>query len=133
MTTPPLRPLAARHVRLAGFLVLLVGWLVAALVFVIAPSDGERHAEGDRLVDGQRFSTDDASGRELQQVARLGGTAAVLTFKFDRWFSSLWHGRTLAGTIATLTLLLALGCLHVAGLMAEGESTTTEDKTAPPS
>ena len=124
MTDPAARPVAARLVvvrrmRLVALMVLVVGWLAAAVVFAVAPVDDEGDGEGDRIVDGQRFSSGDASARELQQLARLGGTAAVVTFKFDRWFTSLWQGRPLAYTLATLSLLLALGCLHMASLMAE--------------
>ena len=109
----------ARRLRLAAAVVVVVGWFVAAVIFALAPPDGERGIDGYRVVGGQAFASDDASSRELWQLERLGGKAAVLTFKFNRWLTSLWSGRPLAYTLAVVSLLVALGCLRVAGLMME--------------
>jgi hypothetical protein len=106
-------------------IVVVTGWLAAAVVFSRAPADSDRSTGEYRIVGHQVFSSDDASSRELQQLERLGGKAAVLTFKFNRWFASLWHGRPLAYVLASLSLLAALGCLHVAGLMGEPDTRST--------
>ena len=119
MTVPPPRSVAASRVRLAAVVVVVVGWLAAAVVFALARADGEQGADAYRVVGGQAYASDDASSRELRQLERLGGKAAVLTFKFNRWLTSLWSGRPLAYTLAVLSLLVALGCLHIAGLMTE--------------
>jgi hypothetical protein len=108
---------AASRVRLVAVVVVVVGWLAAAVVFALAPVDGEQSTDGYHVVGGRPFASDDA--RELWQLERLGGKAAVLTFKFNRWFTSLWSGRPLAYTLAVLSLLVAGGCLRVAGLMME--------------
>jgi hypothetical protein len=119
VTVPASSSVAASRVRLAAVVVVVVGWLAAAAVFVLAPANSEQRAAEYRVGGGQAYASGDASSRELQQLERLGGKAAVLTFKFNRWFTSLWSGRQLAYTLALLSLFVALGCLHFAGLMME--------------
>lgn len=119
MTVPPSHSVAAGRVRLAAVIVVIVGWLAAAVVFALAPAAGELGADGYSLVAGHAYASGDASPREIQQIERLGGKAAVLTFKFNRWFKSLWSGRPLSYMLAALSVLVALGCLHLAGLIEE--------------
>lgn len=45
----------------------------------------------------------------LRQLELVGGKANVVASEFRRWFEELWQGRSLAFTIAVLTLLLAFG------------------------
>ena len=120
---PDLHHPSAR-VRLAGLVVLLIGVLSAASVFFVAATDNGTDALGYRVVGGQAYAIpDDASSREMQQLARLGGTASVMTFKFDRWFVSLWSGRRLALTLLVLTAVVCAFCFYIAGLMDETGST----------
>ena len=76
---------------------------------------------GDRIarVDAAVAAAFDNSAREMQQVERLGGQAAVLTLEFHRWMASLWHGTRLAATLATLAAIAALLCFHIADLMID--------------
>jgi hypothetical protein len=101
---PPPHVTGARRLRMAGTLVLVIGWLLAAAI-------GFGAAGGS--------SEDEVGAREASALARLGGTANVRTVKLDHWLSSLWHGERLAWTIAVLSLVVCAGCFHVAGLMAE--------------
>ncbi len=43
----------------------------------------------------------------LRQMEVYGGRANVLASQAREWFSELWHGKRLAGTVAVLSLLLA--------------------------
>ena len=122
-TPTPARSIASSRVRWFGCAVVVIGWLAAAVVYIASPEQADPGAEGERIVGGQAFPTDGTSARELQQLERLGGKAAVLTFKFDRWFVSLWSGRPLAFTLAMLSLLVAAACVRVAGLMDETGTT----------
>lgn len=36
-----------------------------------------------------------------------GGQANLLTAQFNRWFQSLWHGKTLSFTVAVIAVLVA--------------------------
>ena len=123
MTPTPTPSIASSRVRWFGYAVVVIGWLAAAIVYIASPSQADPGVEGERIVGGQVFSADGSSARELQQLERLGGKAAVLTFRFDRWFMSLWSGRPLAFTLAVLSLLVAAGCLRIAGLMDETGTT----------
>ena len=52
--------------------------------------------------------------RYLRDLEVVGGKANVVGAEFQRWFEGLWHGRSLASTVAVLTVLLALGFWFVA-------------------
>ncbi|WP_243318970.1 hypothetical protein [Geothrix paludis] len=58
----------------------------------------------------------------LRELEVYGGKLNVLVTEFRRWFEGLWQGRSLAATVAVLTLLLALGFWFVATRLApDGE------------
>jgi hypothetical protein len=108
------------RLHLAGLVILVAGLLAAVLVFVIAAGDAGADAAGYTIVGGKTFAIGPGdSSRELQQIERLGGKAAVLTYQFQTWFASLWHGQRLAFTLAVLSIAVALACFHIADLMAE--------------
>jgi len=89
----------------AGLAIAAVGLVLAAAAWVHAGPDEELDAVEHR--------------REMQQLERLGGRASVQTAEFDRWLSSLWHGRRLAVTLAVLGLVVGGACWRVGGLMDE--------------
>lgn len=96
---------------------LVLGLAAAAFVYVeSAKPAGE--ASGYQLSGDQVFAVDE-SPAQLGQTRRMGGQSLVMIAQFDRWFASLWHGRRLAYTLATLAALTALLCLYLDGLMAE--------------
>jgi hypothetical protein len=107
------------RVRLAGVVVLAMGWLAALFVY-LTMADAPGANAGYQLIDGHVYAIPlDSSSAELQQLERLGGQASVRTYQFDRWLASLWHGRRLAYTLAILSAGVALLCFYIAGLMAE--------------
>ena len=50
----------------------------------------------------------------LRELEVYGGKANVLSVELQQWFFGLWHGRSLAATVAVLTVLLAFGFWVVA-------------------
>jgi hypothetical protein len=54
----------------------------------------------------------------LRDLELYGGKLNVLATEFSRWWDSLWHGRTLAYTVASLTLLLAFAFWCIASWRA---------------
>jgi hypothetical protein len=70
------------------------------------------------------------SKKYLRQLELYGGKANVLSVEFQQWFSGLWHGRTLAATIAVLTVLLAFAFWFVASNQgyADGDRMGNETK-----
>jgi hypothetical protein len=47
--------------------------------------------------------------RYLRDLELYGGKVNVLATEFMRWWEGLWHGRNLAYTVASMTVLLAFG------------------------
>ena len=109
------------RLRLAGIVILVAGLLATVFVYVAASGPAVADALGYRIVGGQAYAAPDDSARELQQLERIGGKAAVMTFKFQRWFSSLWQGQRLAYTLLLLSAAAALLCLHLASLMNDSD------------
>lgn len=50
----------------------------------------------------------DVSKKYLREMEVYGGQANVIAGDFRQWFESLWHGKSLAFTVAFLSVLLAL-------------------------
>ncbi len=111
------------RLRLAAIAILIASILAAVVVYIAASGQDDTDALGYRIVGGQSFAIGSGdSSRDLQQLERLGGKAAVQTFKFQRWFSSIWRGQQLAYTLVILGAAVALVCRHVASLMDEPDS-----------
>ncbi len=104
---PALVPLHSR-IRQAGLLLLALGLLSAAVIYLYAISHPDLHPAPDLSAD-RRYSF---------EVERMGGKAALYIAALNRWLGSLWHGTTLAFTVASLSVLLALLCFWLANLMA---------------
>lgn len=117
-TLPPYRRL-----WLAAWAVLGAGLLAAAAILACAGEGADRErAMAYRVIDGKVFTVPlDEHSPELREVMRIGGDGGALIYRFDRWLSSLWHGRRLAATVLVLACGLSLLCFHIANLMREGE------------
>jgi hypothetical protein len=78
--------------------VLVLGLCSAALIYMTADAVPESAAIEEMQMSKQY-------ARELQ---RFGGKAAVLFDEFNRWFASLWHGKSLAVTLAWISIFVSL-------------------------
>ena len=94
--------------RCAAFVILLGGLLAAVAIYLLAGSDAEANAAAD--ITRQKMYE--------HNIALIGGKGAIYAVRLNEWLSSLWHGTTLAYTIAVLSLVLAAACLGLAWLMA---------------
>ena len=119
VATDPKNARAARSLRWAGAIVLAAGIAAALIVYLLAPDGSGADAGNYSIVGGQVFAAPDENSAEMRQVERLGGKPAVYALEFHRWFLSLWHGRRLAFTLLALSVLVALLCFHLAGLMED--------------
>jgi len=54
------------------------------------------------------------SKTHVRELQRFGGKAAVLFDEFNRWFETLWHGKRLGVTIASLSAGASLALWLVA-------------------
>jgi len=50
----------------------------------------------------------------MRDLQRYGGKMAVLMDDFTRWWDGLWHGRSLALTVAFLSVLTSLALYFIA-------------------
>ena len=89
-----------------GFAILVIGFLSAALIYAFAGDD----ADAAREIASQRMYQ--------HNIALMGGQFAVLSDEFNQWFGSLWHGRTLAYTVAVLAVAIAAACFWIEGLIS---------------
>jgi hypothetical protein len=87
---------------------------VAALVLAIGLGAGGAiyvSAEEDPGMSVQELLWSRSYNRELQ---RFGGKAAVAFDDFQRWFASLWRGKSLGVTIIWLSVCVSGGLYWVA-------------------
>jgi hypothetical protein len=85
----------ARHIRIAGVIVLFAGLGAAATIYFTAQSDEKLGILG----------IDIRTNRQRGQMERMGGKGYVMLSDFDEWFAGLWHGRRLGSTVGVLSLL----------------------------
>jgi len=58
----------------------------------------------------------------VHDLELYGGKANVLATEFGKWFNGLWHGKSLAFTLAIITILISLGLFLVAHHVPPAES-----------
>jgi hypothetical protein len=91
-----------------GVAILLVGLVAAALIYVFAADDAG--------TDLAREITRTKMYEHNLQI--MGGKFALLSFRFTEWLAGLWHGRSLAYTVAVFAVAIALLCFWVARLLS---------------
>jgi hypothetical protein len=100
------------HLLSAG--ILLVGLSGAVLIYQQADRD-ERAALGYEAADGSVYPImPEDSKRYLHDLEQYGGMANVLADEFRRWFVGLWQGKSLAFTVACISMVLSLAVLYAA-------------------
>jgi hypothetical protein len=86
-----------------GAAALATGFVAAALIYAFADAAGPDAAA---QIAGSRVYEYD--------VERIGGKSAVYAVRFNQWLASLWHGTTLACTVAVIAIAAAAICLLAA-------------------
>jgi hypothetical protein len=88
--------------------ILFAGLIGAALIYVFSAEDP---------TGGLVTEIGDRRANEFQ-IERIGGKATVYVVRFNQWLGSLWQGRQLASTVGVLSIVIALACFWVAGLVS---------------
>ncbi|WP_243384506.1 hypothetical protein [Geothrix alkalitolerans] len=106
-------PLVRKHrIRRVTAGILTAGLGAAALIYLRARP---------RMANPLGYEPEDTK-KYLRELEVYGGKLNVLVTEFRHWFEGLWQGRSLAATVAVLTLLLAFGFWFVATRLApDGE------------
>jgi hypothetical protein len=94
----PDAPARARRIREVTGGILASGLGAAGIIYLTARPKGPNPL-GYEPEDTKRY---------LRDLELYGGKANLIATEFRRWFESLWQGRNLAWTLATLTLVAAL-------------------------
>lgn len=107
---------------LLGIFILFAGLAAAIFVYRVA-ADGRSEAVGYEMAgDGYYAISPRDSKAYLHDLELYGGKAAVMADAFNRWFESLWHGKSLAYTLASLAVGLALMCFFAASRLPRDSS-----------
>lgn len=102
-----------KRLYLISAIIMMAGLLTSAFIYLAAakgPGNGLYGEEGGdiyvvRPEDSKMYRHD---------LEVYGGKANVLIDKFLRWFGGLWHGESLALTVACITALAAVGVFLIA-------------------
>lgn len=66
------------------------------------------------------FAEFEKSKKFAYELERMGGKAALVANDFNRWFTGLWQGETLAYSVAALTIMIA-ACYYFVATGLEDE------------
>ena len=99
---------------LISAIILLVGLSSSILIYLTAGNDS-KNVLGYEIVGGNAYLiTPEDSKKYIHDLTLYGGKAAVLADEFSRWFVGLWHGKSLAFTVACITIFISFGVFFVA-------------------
>lgn len=108
---------------LAALAVMAIGLCGAALIYVTAGEVSD-NALAYEIVDGNAYPIAARTSRTyVSQLRRFGGKTAVLFDEINDWFTGLWQGRSLAFTVAAITILISLGIFLFAAFLAPEQAT----------
>lgn len=96
------------RLRIISAAILLVGLIISFGIYLAAPDESE-----DLTIYG--FEHSKAYRHDLELY---GGKANVLVSEFMQWFGGLWHGKSLAYTIAVITIVTSAVLFYVAHLVS---------------
>ena len=93
----------------ASSLIIVLMGLCSAIAIYLTAEDAPQDALGYVIADdGVHPLSPGSSKLYVRDLQRFGGKAAVLFDEFNRWFAGLWRGKSLAITVAWISIFLAL-------------------------
>lgn len=106
-----------RH-KLVTFLLLLAG-LGSALAIYLTAGTSEEIGMVEEFEGSKRY---------VHDLELYGGKANVIADQFARWFDGLWHGQSLAFTVAFLTVVISVGYFLVATRLVAHSASDAENE-----
>jgi hypothetical protein len=92
---------------LIGVIIMLVGLGGAILIYHSAENDSDS-VLGYEIIDGSAYPIRPEDSRMYRRDLELyGGKAAMVVDDFSRWFVGLWHGKSLAFTVAGISIFIS--------------------------
>lgn len=102
------------YLYILSALILLTGEASAVMIYRAAMNNRNSDA-GYQVIGGFIYpGPGESSKRYTHDLQVYGGNAAVLADEFMRWFFGLWHGTTLAFTVACIACFLSFAVFVVA-------------------
>ena len=95
--------------QLVSFLILLAGLGSSIAIYLTAGPSADMNMVNEFEV----------SKRYAHDLELYGGKANVIADKFSHWFDGLWHGQSLAFTVAVLTITASAGYFLIARRLAQ--------------
>ena len=100
--------------NLISVMILLVGLGSAVLIYRTVGNDSNG-VLGYEIIGGQAYPiSPEDSKMYLHDLQLYSGKAGVLADEFRRWFVGLWYGKSLAFTVAYITLFISFVVFYVA-------------------
>ncbi len=106
-----------RRLRLIAAIILLAGVCSAVLIYLTAGN----------APDMVGYEPEN-SKKYIHDLELYGGKANVLASELMNWFAGLWYGKSLAFTVAVLSVLLSLGVFFVADHLLSGPESGSEEE-----
>lgn len=103
-----------KRLYLISAIILLVGLSSSIWIYLTAENDSKQ-VLGYEIAGGNAYLiTPENSKKYVHDLELYGGKANVLANEFMRWFVGLWHGKSLAFTVACIAIFISLGTFFVA-------------------
>jgi hypothetical protein len=92
---------------LIGAIIMLVGLGSAIFIYQSDENDSDS-VLGYEIIDGSAYPIRPEDSRVYRRDLELyGGKAAMVVDDFSRWFAGLWHGKSLAFTVAGISIIIS--------------------------
>ena len=93
---------------LIGAIIMVVG-LGSAIWIYQSAGDYSGSVLGYEIIDGTAYPIAPEDSKVYRRdLEHFGGKAAIVVDDFSRWFIGLWHGKTLAFTVAFISIFISL-------------------------
>ncbi len=116
---------------LCGAVILLAGAVSSVLIYRTAVNN-EAADSSYEVIGGFVYPGGGAYNKKyIHDLQVYGGNAAMLADRFTRWFNGLWHGTSLAYTVAIIAILVSFVVFIVARNVHTFNPTDAIDKDNP--
>jgi hypothetical protein len=99
---------------LIGAIIIVVG-LGSAIFIYETPGNDSGSVFGYEIIGGTAYPIAPEDSRVYRRdLEYVGGKEAIVVDDFSRWFIGLWHGKSLAFTVAGISIFISLLFFFVA-------------------
>lgn len=101
---------------ISAIVILIFGLIASTWIFLAATDENDmQNVIGYEIVNGHAYPIESTYSKRYQnEEERMGGPFAIVADEITQGFSSLFHGKRLAYTIAVIAICLSLVCYWIA-------------------